>query len=77
MKGSFETEAIKSVLRSLSLCLNKIFKSMYNEKKKPISFSVLATQAKETLPFQKDTTKVMTIPKDYKYPELHGELLLG
>lgn len=54
---------------------------MYNEKKKPISFSVLATQAKETLSFQKDTTKVATkvatIPKDSKYPELHGELFLG
>ena len=77
MKGSFEPETIKSVLHSLSLCLNKIFKSMHNEKKKTISFSVLATRTKETMPVRKDTAKVMTIPKDSKYPELHGELFLG
>lgn len=50
---------------------------MCNEKKKPISFSVLATQAKETMPIRKDTAKIVTIPKDSKYPELHGELFLG
>ena len=50
---------------------------MYNEKKKPISFSALATQAKETMPIRKDTVKVMTIHTDSKYPDLHGELFLG
>lgn len=46
---------------------------MYNEKK-----SIPVTdQTNETLPFQKNTTKIVTIPKDSKYPELHGELFLG
>lgn len=50
---------------------------MYNEKKSIPIFIFPTEKAKETLSFQKDTTKVMTIPKDSKYPELHGELFLG
>ena len=50
---------------------------MCNEKKS-IPISIFPTEKpKETLLFQKDATKVVTIPKDSKYPELHGELFFG
>lgn len=50
---------------------------MYNEKKSIPIFIFSIGKIKETMPFQKDTTKITTIPKDSKYPELHGELFLG
>lgn len=50
---------------------------MYNEKKSVPVFYFPIEKPKETLLFQKDTTKIVTIPKDSKYPELHGELFLG
>lgn len=50
---------------------------MCNEKKSIPIFIFPTEKTKETLLFQKDTTKVITIPKDSKYPELHGELFLG
>lgn len=50
---------------------------MYNEKKSIPVFYFPIEKPKETIPIRKDTTKVMTIPKDSKYPELHGELFLG
>nr|UVX66034.1 MAG: hypothetical protein [Bacteriophage sp.] len=50
---------------------------MCNKKKSMPIFIFPTEKPKETLLFQKDTTKVMTIPKDSKHPELHGELFLG
>lgn len=39
---------------------------MYNEKKSIPIFIFPIEKIKETMPFQKDTTKVITIPKDSK-----------
>lgn len=50
---------------------------MYNEKKSIPIFIFPTEKTKETMPIRKDTAKVVTIPKDSKYPELHGELFLG